>query len=303
MPEKSVRQENTFTKEEVAALLERTAELQLQQSRRHDGQPGLTLSELEHIAEEAGLDPQLLRVAATELTAIGSGSGVRGLVSGKVGRSTSSTHNYIDRVIPGTCTDDGLENMVAHLRHRFDTDLGAAMGSTYGSSSVDRIGRNVEWKHTSLSGIETRVLVRIREDAMHVRFSQRVGLASPVTESLLYGGILSFFTALVSAAVLDSGGLGVLSFFAAVALFAPLVFLLDTRWRASKHRQLAELADEVSALLGDNALAVPERSALPDADTPTIYEGKPVVELTGSDALTDDVTDLPGPISSRSRTH
>ncbi|MEQ9104787.1 MAG: hypothetical protein RIE53_08820 [Rhodothermales bacterium] len=292
--------ENTFTKEEVAALLERTAELQLQQSRQHDGRPGLTLSELEQIAEEAGLDPQLLRTAAREMATIGSATGVRGLASVKVGESTNSTHNYIDRVVPGACTDDALENMVAHLRHRFDTDLGSAMGSTYGASSVDRIGRNIEWKHTSLSGIETRVLVRVREEAMHVRFSQRVGLASPIVESMLYGGILSFFAALVSAAALDSGGLGVLSFLAALALFAPLVFLLDTRWRASKHRQLAELADEVSVLLSDSAPLVQLPSAQAERMAHPAHEGGPAVRL---DPLIDDQTDGSGSTVSRSRTH
>lgn len=246
--------ENTFTKEEVAALLERTAELQLQRNRVQDGRPGLTLGELEHIADEAGLDPALLREAAEEMSVVGvrGVDGARGIARGKVGPSTSSTHNYLDRVVRGKCTDDALENVVAHLRNRFDTDLGAAFGSSYGSSSVDRIGRNVEWKHTSLSGIETRVLIRARDEAMHVRFSQRVGLGSPITESIGYGSILSFFAALVSAAAMDSGPMGVVSFFAALALFAPLVFLLDTRWRASKHRQLADLADEVTALLSDD---------------------------------------------------
>ncbi len=293
MSEKTEKQENTFTKEEVAALLERTAELQLQQNRQQNGQPGLTLGELEHIAEEAGLDPQLLRTAAREMATIGSATGVRGLASVKVGESTNATHNYIDRVVPGACTDDALENMVAHLRHRFDTDLGAAMGSTYGASSVDRIGRNIEWKHTSLSGIETRVLVRVREEAMHVRFSQRVGLASPVVESAFYGGILSFFAALVSAAALDSGGLGVLSFFASLALFAPLVFLLDTRWRASKHRQLAELADEVSVLLSDGTASV----QLPSVQQPSVQQPS-----AQSDPLIDDQTDGPGSTISRTRT-
>lgn len=262
--------ENTFTKEEVAALLERTAELQLQRNRVQDGRPGLTLGELEHIADEAGLDPALLREAAEEMTVVGTlgAGGARGIVRGKVGPSTSSTHNYIDRVVRGTCTDDALENMVAHLRNRFDTDLGAAFGSAYGSSSIERIGRNVEWKHTSLSGIETRVLVRARDEVMHVRFSQRVGLMSPMAESIGYGSVLSFFAALVSAAAMDSGVLGVVSFFAALALFAPLVFLLDTRWRASKHRQLSDLADEVTSLLSDD---VPVQ----DAQTLPVRDGQP----------------------------
>lgn len=306
MSEKTVRQQNTFTKEEVAALLERTAELQLQENRQHDGQSGLTLSELEHIAEEAGLDPRLLRVAATEMVAFGSGGGGAGVARGKVGTSTSSTHNYIDRVVPGACTDDALENMVAHLRHRFDTELGASFGSAYGSSSVDRIGRNIEWKHTSLSGIETRVLVRVRDEAMHVRLSQRVGLASPITESIGYGSILSFFAASVSAAALDSGGLGILAFFAALALFTPLVFLLDTRWRASKHRQLSDLADEVSALLSDGKDAESVFQALqdnvPHGLDPADRVSRPE-HLTLPDSSIETDADSPSSVPGRSRTH
>ncbi|WP_287131016.1 hypothetical protein, partial [Candidatus Cyanaurora vandensis] len=55
-------EDKVFSEQEVALILQRAAERQ-----RAQGQGGLTLPELERIAEEAGLNPALVRQVAAEL--------------------------------------------------------------------------------------------------------------------------------------------------------------------------------------------------------------------------------------------
>jgi len=119
----------------------------------------------------------------------------------------------------------------------------------YGLSTTETMGRNREWRHTSLMGVETRILLREMGGRTRIRMSQKVGLASPLTESIMYGGILAMFGALVSAAALDSALLGLVSFAAMLALFIPAVLAMDTSWRRKKHNELAILSEEIVQLV------------------------------------------------------
>jgi hypothetical protein len=85
-----------------------------------------------------------------------------------------------------------------------------------------------------------------REHGVRLRVSQRVGLASSLTEGVMYGGIL--------ATVLFGIGLGVFkpTFFEGAGLFASLftvssilVYTLDVAWRKKKLRKLKELVDKI----------------------------------------------------------
>lgn len=250
--------DRTYTEQEVASLLERAAELQLQRSRRPEDRPGLTLGELQAIAAETGLDPALLRQAAAELDAPS-----RPLLDASTG--TSNTHVFIERSAPGPLTSDAWEDIVAELRHRFDTDLGRMMGTPgMGTSSTEQIGRTVEWRHTSLAGVETRVMIRTRDEGLRIRLSQRVGWGSPLAEASTYGALLAFFVAFTVGAVASSGWAGLAAFVLALCATIPLITYADRAWRAKKHRELNALADRVVALAQPTG-AAPLAAPLPDA--------------------------------------
>lgn len=250
--------ERIYTEEEVAALIERTVELQAQAGRRAEAGPGLTLSELEAVAAEAGLNPALLRQAADEMNAP-----QRRPLAPHVG--TSATHIYVERQVPGPLTDDAWEDVVAELRHRYDTDLGAMMGRPgYGRSAVEQIGRTVEWKHTSMSGIETRVLIRPRGDRLHLRLSQRVGWGSSIAEAATYGAGMAGLAAFFAGAIGKSGLLAVGVLLAVLAAAIPSILYLDRAWRRKKHRELEALAEHIAALAAAPD-AAPARAAAPDA--------------------------------------
>lgn len=253
--------QHIYTEREVTALLERAAALQQHSARQDEARPGLTLPEIEAIAAEAGLDPSLLRQAARELDAPASPN--HGAPPG-----TTATHVFVERWVPGTLSEEAWEDVVAELRHRYDTDLGAMMGMPgYGRSLTERIGRSVEWRHTSMAGIETRVMIRPRGEGLHVRLSQRVGWGSPLAESLVYG-LFGGLLGLVPAALLDAGKafavalMGVLYVLAVAGIFAA-----DRAWRRNKHRALEALGDRVAALLtAHEAPAQPVAETAPTAN-------------------------------------
>ncbi len=242
--------DRTYSEQEIAALLERAAELQARTARKADRGPGLTLTELEAIAADAGLDPALLRQAASELDAPG-----RSLVESSTG--TSTTHIFVERWLPGEMAGEAWEDIVAELRHRFDSSLGSMGMPGYGLSSTEQIGRTVEWKLTSFSGIETRVMIRPRSDGTRIRLSQRVGTASSLVESVAYGGILSVVVAAIAGGVGQSVVLAVLVFLAALVVFMPSILYADRAWRRKKHRELEALGDTIVAM----AAAPPEGTA------------------------------------------
>lgn len=259
--------ERTYHEHEIAALLERASERQALAARRTQ-RPGLTLAELEQIAAEAGIDPAHLHAAAAELDDPG-----RPLVGRRSG--TTATHIYTERWVPGELTSEAWEDVVAELRHRFDSALVGSLGmGDYGLSTTEQVGRTVEWKHTSLSGIETRVLVQPREGQLRIRLNQRVGVASTAVEAGLYGGVLTFLGGAVAAGAVDSLALGM----ALVGLLFVLsylgVFAADRAWRRKKHHELEELADVVAGMVAqpEPVAAAPEATAAQTAPTIALPE-------------------------------
>src|SRR5690606_14378349 len=83
----------TYSEQEVRDVLQRAAELQMHAARRVDNSVGLTLSELEQIAHESGLDPTFVRQAASEFD-----EPAHDLFSSSTG--TTPTHVIIERWVP-----------------------------------------------------------------------------------------------------------------------------------------------------------------------------------------------------------
>ena len=117
-----------------------------------------------------------------------------------------------------------------------------------------------------MSGIETRVSVRDRDGQQHVRISQRVGLMAPKYEAVMYGAIAAFGLGIPGAVI---SGFDYLVPFIMLAVFlaaVPLVYTLDTKWRAKKQRALDALADDVAEqLVGPAALHTATCPAVADA--------------------------------------
>lgn len=243
--------DRVFSEKEVAVILERAAELQALSARERDHRPGLTMAELESVAVDAGLDPQALRRAAAELDHPQSD-----LLRRNSGMTAA--HVFVERRVNGTLTPEHWEDVVAELRHHFESDLASMMGmSGYGVGTTEQIGRTLEWRHTSMSGIETKVMLRPRGEEIDVKLRQRVGWASPPAEGSSYAVILAILFGLFGGGLLDSVLIGAALFLLVLLAAVPLIIYADGSWRKKKLRELEKVADRVTSIVATPAPAAP----------------------------------------------
>jgi hypothetical protein len=265
--------QRTYTEAEIAALIRRATELQAQRSAasgEFPAAPGLTLDELAAIGTEAGVDPKFLRVAAAELDAPG-GKGPR-TVTGATGSEL-----YAESLIEGRLTEDAVEDVLAELRHRYDSSSTEWIGMpNYGKSKTQRMGRSVEWNHTDPTwGNETRVLLQPRDERLRVRISRKniygVNGAFPglwgvwfVMAAFLIAGPLGFGALVIADSFLVSGLVA-----AAVLLaVAPLLTRFQRQWNRRGHEEIGHILEMISD----------------HVDEPTIRDGNPALRDADSSA-------------------
>lgn len=156
MPD-NLRRERRFNDEEVALIIKRAAELQ--QTERVEPSTALTLSDVEQIAREAGIDPELIRRAALGLDR----PAPEARPSVWFG---SPTHLVFERVVEGEIPTDEFEPMVAEIRRSVgDNGIPSVLGRTlsWTSSPGGRRGpstRKVDVSVVSRDGLTT---IRVEE--------------------------------------------------------------------------------------------------------------------------------------------
>jgi hypothetical protein len=187
-----------FNEKEVALIIKRASELQ-QNEATPESITGMSLAELEQVAREAGLDPELVRRAASDLDT----------------RVTDQTPNRflgaptvlrLERTIDGEVPTDEYEQLVLEIQGR----LGEV-----GSAST--IGRSLQWTVQSAarrraSTRTVQVTISPRNGRTTIRIEERLGgLAGGVFGGLM-GGVGGGTTG-ISAGI----GMGVLHSWAAFA--------------------------------------------------------------------------------------
>jgi len=182
------------------------------------------MAELLEIGDEAGLDSKLIKTAALEYRDknITRRSGL------------TDTHIFEEREISTQAYIDDIWNEVTRdLKHHVG-------GETFGKTKEDYSKK--EWVNTSLSGIEPVASLSKREDGVRLRVSQRVGLASSLTEGVFYGGILSAILFGIVFVAFKPSLFEVSALFASIfTVSSILVYTLDIAWRKKKLRKLKEL--------------------------------------------------------------
>ncbi len=254
--------ERTYSEDEIADLIARAAERQ-RDARQRDDSPGLTLTEIERIGRDTGIDPEHLRAAAAEMDA---GGRTLARQSGH-----TRTHVTVERWVDAPLTPEAWEEAVAELQGRHGVDASFWLGQNSGGT-VRQIGNAYEWRHTSSLGVQTTVTASPRGDQTRLRLRQLVGLASPTAEGIGYGAVLAgvagMFGGIISGAALGA----VLVFLLTWAGAALLITALDRRWRAGKLRDLEALADDLAPLLaapvGGAAMADGAAATAPSSPTP-----------------------------------
>lgn len=230
--------EPVFSADDVAAVLERAAELQ-RQGKKQSSEPGLTLTELEEIAKESGIDPSHVREAAFEIAKPQIPT---------VQKSPGYQQIIVERTVKAPFNSEFVEDVVAELRNRYDSAHSSYSygGTSYGGSRVEHIGRSVEWIHTDMGGYERRVRLQPRGDQLRIRMSAPGGWSTPPIESGTYAFLLSVLSGFFV-------GMGTSSWMWAftVALpvfvvFFPLFNVLINKTRQNRHFRSRETVDWIA---------------------------------------------------------
>lgn len=116
-----------YSEQEVSLILRRAAELQIDAS---GAASGTSLAELEEVAREAGLDPALVRRAASDLATATPATAPSRFYG-------ASRRLHVERVIDGELSSDDLEALVGEVRRTFGEP-----------GMVSTLGRTVTWSPT-----------------------------------------------------------------------------------------------------------------------------------------------------------
>ena len=251
-----------YSEQEVSQILERAVERQARSAQTSPA-AGLTLGELEKVAGEVGIDVAHLRAAAAEVDAAGG-------VSQR--RTRSASHIFVERWVAGTLSDEAWDDIVAELQNRFGKSGIASMLPASGTAgTVQQVGRNREWVHTDGLGVETRVLASGRGDRVRLRLSQRVGIGTPATDGTLIGIGLGWIPGVLIAALAVAKGnldgpLAIPIILLSMLLVGLFTVFHDRRWRARKHDQLDQLAEDLADLIAEPAPSSTTATTTREAD-------------------------------------
>jgi hypothetical protein len=250
----------TYTEEEVAALFQRAAELQVERGRRPTGTgTGLSFDELVGIAADSGLDPQLLRHAAHEMDAKRQ---ARTLRAGK-----SGAESYAEYSFAGRLDDHAVEDIIAELKHRYDSQGGEWYGMpNYGRGRTETIGRSVEWRQTDpMTGNETRVLLQPRPDGTRVRLSKKNVWGMDSTHGKTWAVMIAMFGAFFAGPVSGSFLIGLAVAVVLLIALLPIFSMSEKRSLEKREAEFADLAEMINGHLRVPAPAV-QHEAPPQAD-------------------------------------
>lgn len=224
-------QPRRFSDEEVGRLLERAAEMQLREGATGESARGLTLRELEEIAAEAGIDPQLLRRAASELDA-GVGRPVT-FVDRVLGAAPTI---LFERRVPGKLSPEGLEAIVAEIQ--------GALG-VLGQPSL--VGNSLTWRSETPNNTRSlQIVIGSRAGETHIRIEEHLNQLA----GGLFGGLMGGVGCGVGFGVGFGVGLGALGSALFATVFPPTVIAASY---IAARTTFATVARQRRAVLGDLA--------------------------------------------------
>ncbi|WP_340104730.1 hypothetical protein [Rhodohalobacter sp. 8-1] len=252
--------DHLYSEEEVARLIRRAVELESERTEQGStsDKAGLTIQDLEKIAADSGIDPELMRRAAEELKEKNTSPNSQ---ADNIEDNTTISKSEIvaEHWIKATADERMLDNLILELNHRFGTSQeeitwwNELIGDYSGKALVNKTSTSVDWKYTDELELHTlRVLIQQRGEKLRIRVSKRQGwnLSWNSDGLKIFSGVASaiLFTTLgiaLSYAVMDSPWLGLLGGVALTALFVPLISKLSKN-RLRKHRdEVTEIAENL----------------------------------------------------------
>lgn len=235
----------TYSEEEISAILKRAAELQ--HARGPIDSSGLSLTELEHVAAEAGIDPAYVKTAALELDERSPDKPFHWL--------GAATTVDLERIVEGELTEATWEEAVGEIRRVF-----GAAGET------GQTGRTREWTRRDSVGGRVSVTLSPQGKQTLIRISCRMTEWLSVLHvplwSVAIAPIVLVYVFLSLGPLVETGI--ALTILAAFHLVASLAFGIIVR---GKERKARTLLARLGGLLSSPEPVTPEegvREALPD---------------------------------------
>jgi len=247
--------DNLYSEEEVARLIRRAVELEAERNDKRglNDSSGLSMQDLEKIAAESGIDPELMRRAADELH--------QGSASGTLDETTvvKDTDILAEHWIKAKVNNRLLDDLILELNHHFGTSQkeitwwNKFFNDYSGKAIVNKTSTSVEWKYTDeFSLYTTRVLIQQRSEKLRIRVSKRQTMNLP-WDSTFTNIVILFFAAIIlipiggaaGFSVTDNPWFGMMAGLTLTALLYPLITWVQKQ-RLSKHvREITEIAENL----------------------------------------------------------
>ncbi|CAN5132082.1 hypothetical protein BH23BAC3_BH23BAC3_10340 [soil metagenome] len=244
-----------YSEEEVARLIRRAVELESNRSgfSRSDDQKGLTMQDLEKIAADSGIDPELMHHAADELDRQDTLDNLK--ESTRVNRSEIVAEHWIT----GKLTNEIIDDLIIELNHRFgtsedDINWWDRLWNDYsGKPLIKRTATSADWRYTDeMEFYTSRVLIQQRGDKLRIRISKRQGwnLSWNSEGSYIFLGVFCIFLfsiigSVVGFTALNSPLLGVLAGLALAALVVPISISFSKRRLNGHISEIKEIAENL----------------------------------------------------------
>jgi hypothetical protein len=225
-----------FNDEEVALIIKRAAELQQTEQVASESSSALTLSEVEQIAKEAGIDPMLIRRAALSLDS-----------PSTVNRPSiwagAPTRLVFERVVDGEVSPEMFETLVDEIRRTFgDNGMPSVLGRSLAWTSSLRggrrrsVGRQIDVNIVPRGGVTT---IRVEEELRNLAGSLFGGLVGGG------GGGSTGISIGIGMGVFQSAALAGLLWVGVAASFYALARTIFSHQSAKRERQLSGLIDRL----------------------------------------------------------
>ncbi len=248
----------TYTEEEVSRLIKRAVELEAERSiSKESNRTGLNLTDLEQIASEAGIDPDLIKHAAKELDSH----------STKKPYSTEAKIKQSEIVFEEWIAMDPdpaiFEDLITELNHRYGTSdkeitWWDKLWDDYdGKAKSRKTATSCEWEYTDEWGyFTTRALFQLKNGKLRMRISKRQFWDMKWKDDMQYFYYL--ITILVVTTVIggtltgtqfDNPWLGISGGAFLTAISFPIIHFFSKRSLEKHTREVKETASELLDLI------------------------------------------------------
>jgi hypothetical protein len=243
--------ERKYSDEEVALIIKRAAELQQTEQAANDPGNALSLSEIEQIGRETGIDPVLVRRAALGLDR-----------PHQTNRPSpwlgAPTHVVFERVVDGEIPVEEFEVLIDETRRTF---------GDVGLSSV--IGRSLAWSSSGsarrrASGRQVQVTAVVRSGTTTIRVEEEYrNLAGGLLGGMVGGGGggTTGLTVGASMAAFHSPALSAALWVTVVGGFYTLARTIYSNIVSKRERELSALADRLAEQVKEVAKTPPQIAA------------------------------------------